>query len=205
MPKTDERIDLYIARSADFAQPILKHLRKLVHVACPGCEETIKWGFPHFDYKGAILCSMASFKQHCSFGFFKATLMEDPHGVLNTIGKTSMGSFGKVTSRDELPSDKIIKEYIKEAMKLNDAGIKMPAPAKKAPAKKSGKTPPYLEAALKKSKKATAAFEAFSPSARNEYIEWLEEAKTEATRDKRLATAIEWISEGKSRHWKYKK
>ncbi|HYD20706.1 MAG TPA: YdeI/OmpD-associated family protein [Flavipsychrobacter sp.] len=205
MPKTDERIDLYIAKSADFAQPILSHLRKLVHVACPACEETIKWGFPHFDYNGAILCSMASFKQHCSFGFFKATLMEDPHGVLNTIGKTSMGSFGKVTSRDDLPSDKIIKEYIKEAMKLNDAGIKMPVAPKKAQAKKSGKTPPYLATALKGNKKAAAAFEAFSPSARNEYIEWLEEAKTEATRDKRLATAMEWISEGKSRHWKYKK
>jgi uncharacterized protein YdeI (YjbR/CyaY-like superfamily) len=205
MPKTDERIDLYIARAADFAQPILNHLRKLVHVACPGCEETIKWGMPHFDYKGSILCSMAAFKQHCVFGFFKASLMEDPHGILNAIGKTAMGSFGRLTAKEDLPSDKIIKEYIKEAMKLNEARVKVAAPPKKAPAKKPGKTPDYLLAALKKNKKAATAFGSFSPSAKNEYIEWFEEAKTEATRDKRLEQAIEWMSEGKTRHWKYKK
>lgn len=203
MPKTDERVDLYIAKSADFAQPILNHLRKLIHATCPQVEETIKWGFPHFEYKGAIIGNLASFKNHCGFSFWKASVMEDPHGILSMVGKTSMGSLGQLRELEDLPPDKIMKEYIKEAMRLNEEHVKIPA-VKKA-VKKPLKTPDYFLAALKKNKKALAAFEAFTPSARNEYIEWLEEAKTEATKEKRMATALEWIAEGKTRHWKFKK
>jgi uncharacterized protein YdeI (YjbR/CyaY-like superfamily) len=204
MPKTDERIDLYIAKSADFAQPILNHLRKLVHTTCPKVEETIKWGFPHFDYAGGILCSMASFKQHCGFSFWKANIMEDPHKVLNMVGKTSMGSFGHLKHLSDLPSDKIIKEYIKEAMRLNEENIVAVA-AKKKPVKKAAAMPDYFAAALKKNKKAQAFFDGFSPSAQKEYIEWIDGAKTDATKNKRLAEAMEWITEGKTRHWKYQK
>jgi uncharacterized protein YdeI (YjbR/CyaY-like superfamily) len=203
MAKNDERIDAYIANSADFAQPILTHIRKLVHVACPSAEETIKWGFPTFLYQGAILCSMASFKQHCTFTFWKGNLMGDPHKILTRVGNTDMAGIGNIHVREDLPSDKILKEYIKGAMRLN--GEITGPPAKKATKRKDLNIPAYLTAALKNNKKALAAFEAFSACNKNEYIEWLEEAKTDATRQKRLLTAIEWISEGKPRNWKYMK
>jgi uncharacterized protein YdeI (YjbR/CyaY-like superfamily) len=204
MKSQDERIDLYIAKSADFAQPILNHLRKVIHSACPGVNETIKWGFPHFDYCGEILCSFASFKQHCSFGFWKASIMNDPYGLLQTVGKTAMGHMGKLTNLSDLPTDKILKEYIKEAARLNKEGIKLPTKVKTASAK-SLEVPPYFTAALKKNKKALQTFEAFSYSHKKEYVEWVIEAKTDATRDKRMATTIEWLSEGKNRHWKHVK
>lgn len=204
MPMTDERIDIYIAKAAEFALPILSHLRKLVHVACPKVEETIKWGMPCFDYNGSIMCSMASFKQHCGFSFWRADVMEDPHGVLEKVGKTSMGSLGKLTDKSDLPSDKILKEYIKEAMKLNEQKATKAAPKKVVKVVPTD-TPEYFLKALKKNKQAMAHFEAFSPSAKKEYIQWLEDAKTDATRDKRMADAVEWISEGKTRHWKYQK
>ena len=203
MGNRDPRIDAYISNAAPFAQPILIHLRELVHATCPSVEETWKWSFPHFDYKGSILCSMAAFKQHCAFGFFKASLLSDPHCILNIIGKTAMGQLGQIRDLKDLPKDKILKEYIKEAMKLNDAGVKNSKP--KVPKTTEPDTPDYLVKALKKNKTAYAAFEAFPPGKRKEYIEWLEGAKTEVTRDKRLATAIEYISEGKGLNWKYQK
>ena len=203
MPTYEPKIDAYIEKSAPFAQPILEHLRELVHKACPDVEETIKWGFPHFEYKG-ILCSMASFKQHCSFGFWKATLMKDEKGLMEQVGKTAMGHFGKITSMKDLPSDKIITSYIKEAMRLNDEEIKL-VPKTKSPAKKPLAAPPELLAALKKNKAALKTFEGFSPSNKKEYIEWIVEAKTETTRGKRIETAVEWMAEGKIRHWKYVK
>ena len=205
MANRDSRIDAYIAKAAPFAQPILNHLRDLVHQACPDVEETIKWSFPHFDYKGSILCSMAAFKQHAAFTFFKYSLMNDPHGIFNPVGKTAMGQFGQIRELKDLPKDRIILTYIKQAMKLNEAGAKLPARKKPETGNLAPDTPDYLSKALKKNPAATMLFEAFSPGKRKEYIEWLEEAKTEATREKRLATAIEWISEGKSRHWKYQK
>lgn len=204
MKNTDPRIDAYIEKSAPFAQPILRHIRELVHQTCPEVEETIKWSFPHFDYKGSILCSMASFKQHAAFSFFKASLMEDPHGLLTTVGRTSMGHLGQLRELSDLPKDKLLKEYIRQAMMLNEAGVKIPSKPKAAKTKELD-TPEYLLKALKKNKAALQVFEAFPPGKRNEYIEWLEEARTETTRDKRLATALEWISEGKGRNWKYQK
>ncbi len=199
----DTRIDAYIDKSAEFARPILTKLRALVHEACPDATETIKWGFPHFMYEGEILCSFASFKQHCVFGFWKAALMTDEHGLLEAIGKTAMGQLGRISDITELPPDKILKAYIKQAAKLNKDGIKLPAkPKVKAEAVA---VPDYFKAELVKVPKALQAFEAFSNSHKKEYVEWITEAKTEATRAKRMATALEWLADGKARHWKHVK
>lgn len=198
---TDPRIDAYIAKSAPFAQPILNHLRKLVHKACPQAEETMKWSFPHFDYKGEMLCSMAAFKQHCVFGFWKASLMKDPMLMQNAKSETAMGHLGRITSLKDLPSDKQMVAYIKEAMKLNDEGIKV---KKEKPAvKKELPTPPDLLAALKKNKKAWAVYEKFPPSHKKEYILWVEDAKRDETRSNRIQQTVEWVAEGKQRNWKY--
>lgn len=201
MPKKDPRIDDTISKAAPFAQPILKHLRKLVHLGCPEVEETIKWGMASFDYKGPF-CSMASFKEHCAFSFWKAALMEDAN-KLSLIQKESMGHLGKIKSLKDLPADKIVLGYIKEAKRLNDEGIKLP-PKKTLP-KAEILIPDYFSNALQKNKKALKVFEAFSPSHKKEYLEWITGAKTEATRDRRLEKALEYIGEGKGLHWKYAK
>jgi len=204
MGKRDERIDAYIEKAAEFAKPIMNHLRELVHATCPEVEETWKWSFPHFMYKGEVLCSMAAFKAHAVFGFWKAALLEDVDNVLTIKDRESMGHLGKLTTLKDLPKDAVLKKYIKAAMKLNEAGVKVPRKPKATEAqKKELEVPAYLEAELKKHKNAKAAFDAFSYSHRKEYIQWMEEAKTEATRNKRMAQAIEWLQEGKSRNWKY--
>jgi len=202
MLKTDKRVDAYILKSAAFAQPILIHLREIIHIACPGVEETMKWSFPHFDYKGEMMCSMAAFKQHCAFGFWKASIMKDANKILSTTD--AMGHLGKITSLKDLPKDKILISYIKEAAKLNEQGIKLPYRTKTGE-KKELIVPDYLKKELKKNAKAAKTFENFSPGNKREYVNWLTEAKTEETRNKRLATAIEWMEEGKIRNWKYLK
>jgi uncharacterized protein YdeI (YjbR/CyaY-like superfamily) len=195
-------IDTYIAKSAGFAQPILNHIRKLVHKACPDVEEKMKWSFPHFDYKGEMMCSMAAFKQHAVFGFWKAALMNDPMLIENAKSEVSMGHLGRLTSLKDLPSDKKITAWIKEAMALNNKGIKIVKP--KSTEKKELVVPDYFIKALNKNKKAFQTFEAFSYSNKKEYTEWITEAKTDETRNKRIALAIEMMAEGKSRNWKYK-
>jgi uncharacterized protein YdeI (YjbR/CyaY-like superfamily) len=202
MGKKDKRIDTYILKSADFAIPILNHLRELVHVACPEVEEKIKWGMPFFDYKDEGLCNMASFKQHCAFGFWKAALMKDKSLIENAKGETAMGHLGRITSLDDLPSDKKMIAYIKEAMKLNDEGKKV---EKKPAEKKELEVPAYFLKALKTNKAAHKTFENFSQSAKKEYVMWIVEAKTDETRDKRMEQALEWMAEGKQRNWKYMK
>ncbi len=204
MPSNDKRIDAYIAKAQPFAQPLLIHFRNIVHTACPDVQETIKWGFPHFDYKDEMMCSMAAFKQHCAFGFWKASLMKDKSLKAHADSESAMGHFGRVTSFDDLPSDKKLIAYIKEAMKMNDEGIKV---EKKPVAKKKKELviPPYFLAVLTKNKKALAVFTGFSYSNKKEYVEWITDAKSEETRQNRLETAITWISEGKVRHWKYLK
>ncbi len=129
--KKEQRIDAYIAGSAPFAQPILNHLRNLVHIACPDVDETIKWGFPHFEYKG-ILVSMAAFKHHCAFTFWKGDLLSDPLGVMDKGRTQSMGQMGKLTSLSDLPSDEIMIDLIREAMTLNQQGNKLPRKPKSA-------------------------------------------------------------------------
>ena len=197
MGKKDPRIDAYINKSAAFAQPILKRLRKLVHTGCPNVEETMKWSFPHFMHHG-VLCSMASFKAHCTFGFWKGSLMKSLAATKKS--DQAMGQYGRMTSLKDLPSDQVILKQIREAAQLNEQGIKVERPKK---AKQPLKIPPYFTKALKGSPKALETFHNFSLSHQREYIEWITEAKTDATRRKRLDTTLQWLTEGKSRNWKY--
>jgi uncharacterized protein YdeI (YjbR/CyaY-like superfamily) len=198
MGKKDPRVDAYIAKSADFAKPIMNHLRELVHEACPEVEEEWKWSFPHFSYKG-MFCSMASFKEHCAFGFWKSSLIVDKNG--QNLEK-AMGQFGRITKLSDLPSKKVMIEYIKLAKKLNDDGVKAPTRAKPQTPRELV-VPDDLARALKQNKAAQATFDKFSPSNKREYVDWIDDAKTEATRSRRLETAIEWMAEGKTRNWKY--
>ncbi len=204
MAKKDKRIDDYIAKSADFAKPILKHFRELVHKTCPEVEETMKWSFPHYDYKGSMMCSMASFKQHCAINFWKAPLMKGGDKLV-AMAKTeeAMGHLGKITSLKDLPKDTALSKYIKEAMRLNDEGIKLSPKTK--PAAKELEVPDYFLKAVSKNKKALKTFNDFSNSNKKEYVLWVTDAKTEETRQSRLKTAVEWMAEGKIKNWKYLK
>jgi uncharacterized protein YdeI (YjbR/CyaY-like superfamily) len=196
----DPRIDAYIANAAAFAQPILRRVRKLVHEACPSVEETMKWNMPNFTYRGKILCNLAAFKAHCAMGFWH---QEMEKLIAKENGKTSeaMGLLGRITSIHDLPDDKTMIDYIRRAVELSDANV--PSRPRAAKPKPEAKVPPDLAAALKKNKKAATTFADFSPSHRREYIEWIVEAKRDETRQKRLTTTIEWLTEGKARNWKY--
>ena len=201
MGEKSPAVDAYIAGSADFAKPILKHLRAVVHAGCPETEEVLKWGFPHFMYKG-ILCSMAAFKSHCAFGFWKGQLLAEQHPELAATRESAMGEFGRIARRSDLPGRTILLRYVKEAAALNDAGAKVPA--RQRPKKpRSLEVPDYFMSALRKSRRAMGTFEGFSPSHKREYVDWVGEAKGEGTRNKRLETAVAWMSEGKVRNWKY--
>jgi uncharacterized protein YdeI (YjbR/CyaY-like superfamily) len=196
----DPRVDAYIDKASDFAKPILTHIRETVHAACPDCQETMKWSFPHFEYKG-MLCSMAAFKQHAVFGFWKASLIL-PNGASDEP-RDAMGHFGKLTKVSDLPPKKVLTGYIRKAMALNDEGITIARPKPAAP--KPVTAPADLTNALKKNRKAQATFASFSPSHKREYVEWITEAKTGATRARRLATTLAWLEEGRARNWKYMK
>jgi uncharacterized protein YdeI (YjbR/CyaY-like superfamily) len=196
MPTTDPRVDAYIERANDFAKPILRRVREMVHEACPDVVETIKWSSPFFDYKGQMMCAMAAFKEHCSLIFWKASLIE---GVPPN-GDKSRGSFGRITSVKELPSKKMFAGFIKAAMALNDAGVTVKRPKT---AKPEAKVPKELAAALKQNRTAASVFANFPRGQRREYCDWISEAKREETKAKRVAQAVEWIAEGKTRNWKY--
>ena len=198
MAKKDPRIDAYIAQAAPFARPILKHLRMIVHAGCPELEETMKWSMPHFDYKG-MMCGMAAFKAHAVFGFWKSSLIFNPDSKKES---EAMGQFGCIRALSDLPSEKILRAYVRKAVALNDADVKVP---KSPPKKKSPplETPSYLTEALRNNQKARATFDKLTSSGRKEYVQWLTEAKREETREKRLATALEWLADGKARNWKY--
>lgn len=199
------KIDHYISRSELFAQPILIHVRNLVHTCCPEVEETIKWSFPHFVYNGANLLSMAAFKRHCSVIFWLADQMDDPHGILQKVGQRSgMGNLGKITSLEELPTDDVLIAYINHAMQLNDMGVKQKR-TDKTDAVAPLQVPDTLAAAIAGSQAALSTWERLPRSAQKDYILWIEEAKTETTRTRRIDTAIEWLEEGKQRNWKYMK
>jgi uncharacterized protein YdeI (YjbR/CyaY-like superfamily) len=197
------RVDAYIAKAQPFAQPILSHLRELAHKACPDVEETIKWSMPFFQLNGVILGNMAAFKQHCSVGFWgpemAAVLRED--GVMSVDG---MGVLGKITSLKDLPSDKKLLGYFRQAAALIATGERTKSIVRpKKAAKAAPEIPAELTAALKKNKAAAKVFAEFSPSCKRDYAEWISEAKRAETKEKRLAQAVEWIAEGKTRHWKY--
>lgn len=198
MGTRDPRIDAYIAKAAPFAQPILERVREVVHEACPDVEETTKWSMPTFVYAGGILAGMAAFKQHASFGYWKHSLV-----VGEGAERNGMGSYGKMASLKDLPPKKRLMADIRKAMKLNEDGVKTPGVRKAAVPKPPPEAPADLLAALKKNKAARVAFDGFPPSARRDYVDWITEAKREETRQKRLAQAVEWMAEGKRRHWKY--
>ena len=204
MAKKEKAIDAYILKSADFAIPILNHIRELVHATCPEVEEKMKWSFPHFDYKGEMMCSMAAFKQHAVMGFWKAALMKDAALLEAARSEVAMGHLGRITSLKDMPPDKKMIGYIKEAMKLNELGKKLPSKPQ-ATGTKTLEVPYDLMKALKKNRSALKYFEAFSYSNKKEYVTWIAGIKSEETRNKNIATAVEWIAEGKIRHWKYKK
>ena len=193
----DPRIDAYIDRQADFARPILETLRAAVHAACPDCEETLKWSSPSFTYKGAILAQMAAFKAHASFGFWQGRKVtgETPKE------REAMGSFGKLTGIADLPDTATMTALVHKAMALVDSGEKAPRPLKHP--KPPLEVPPDLETAFAGNAEARASFAAFPPSARRDYLDWLADAKRPETRAKRLSQTIEWLAEGKRRHWKY--
>ncbi|HEU0135330.1 MAG TPA: YdeI/OmpD-associated family protein [Allosphingosinicella sp.] len=194
---TDPRIDSYIARQADFARPVLEHLRGAVHSACPEAEETLKWGMPHFLYKGRILAGMAAFKAHSTFGFWRSG------EVLGETGaeREAMGQFGRLKSVADLPPDAVLHALILEAMALTDAGTRPVRP--KAASRPEPEIPPELDSALRANAAARSTFDSFPPGCRREYVQWVVEAKRPETRDKRIAQAVEWMAEGKRRNWKY--
>ena len=194
----DPRIDAYIAGQADFARPILDHLRAAIHAVCAQAEETLKWGMPAFMYKGEILASMASFKEHATFGFWRGTeVLGDGEPKLD-----AMGQFGRLRSIADLPEPDMLKELVQKAMSLTDSGVK---PVRNKASKGDFSIPEDLEAALRSNGAASAGFAAFPPGAQREYVEWVTEAKRPETRAKRVKQAVEWISEGKKRNWKYEK
>jgi uncharacterized protein YdeI (YjbR/CyaY-like superfamily) len=200
------KVDAYVARAQPFAQPIMEHLRQLVHKACPEVEETIKWSRPFFEYRGAILCNMSAFKEHCSFGFWGEEMSAVLRGA-KVLREDGMGSLGRITSLKDLPSDKQMLGWLRQAVEFVDSSqYTSPIAARrrvvKAP-KPVLETPAEFTAAFRRNKKAAAVFAAFSPSCKREYLEWIAEAKRAETRDKRIATAMEWIAEGKQRNWKY--
>lgn len=198
MGKRDPRVDEYIAKSADFAKPILNHIRAVVHEACPQVEETIKWRMPHFEYEG-IICGMASFKEHCALHIWKGSV------IIGDGARESMGQFGRLTKVSDLPPDKTIASYIKQSMKIREEGATGLSRAKPKKKQKPVVVPAELTSALRKNKKAAAAFDGFPPSHKREYAEWISDAKGEDTRKRRVDTAVEWMAEGKSRNWKYEK
>jgi uncharacterized protein YdeI (YjbR/CyaY-like superfamily) len=194
--KRDERIDAYIARQADFARPILEHLRAAVHDACPDSEETLKWSAPAFLYKGKQLAMMAGFKEHATFSFWGGSLVVGEEEARDG----AMGQFGRLTSVADLPPPEALAELIRKAMALTDAGVK---PQRSKSVKEPLDVPDDLRAALDGNAAAAAIFDGFGPGARREYVEWITTAKQPATREKRLAQTVEWLAEGKKRNWKY--
>jgi uncharacterized protein YdeI (YjbR/CyaY-like superfamily) len=200
------KVDAYLAKVPPFALPIMEHLRDLVHKGCPEVEETIKWSRPFFEYRGVILCNMSAFKEHCSFGFWGVEMGEVLRAS-DALKPGAMGSLGRIACIEDLPPQKVMLGWIRQAAAFIDKGERISPIAIRHSVVKAPKTalsvPPEFTAALTKNKKAAAVFAAFAPSCRREYVDWIAEAKRPETREKRIASAIESIAEGKQRHWKY--
>ncbi|MEO6994300.1 MAG: YdeI/OmpD-associated family protein [Lacunisphaera sp.] len=203
MTQQNQKVDEYIAKSPEFARPILVHLRELLHRTCPKLTEKIKWRIPHFDYAGEMMCIAASYKSHCSFTFWKGSIMKDERLKKNPSLPAAKRYLGKLTAQSDLPPDAELEAFIKEAMVLNEKGIKLPPRKSERP--KAVAMPDYFAKSLAAHPKANKIFESKSDSFRKEYLVWITEAKTEATRQKRIEESLAWISEGKSRFWKYQK
>jgi uncharacterized protein YdeI (YjbR/CyaY-like superfamily) len=198
-------VDAYINNSEDFAKPILEHWRRLIHEHCPNAEEAIKWSLPHFEYNGDNMCVVASYKNHCSFTFLKAELMTAPRLKASKDLKPIQRFLGKISKISDLPPDDEFIAMLKEAMQLNEMGIRIKRDKPEADKPRVLVTPDYLLAALVSNPKAKEVFESKSNSFRKEYIIWITDAKTDETRQKRINEALEWIAEGKGRFWKHQK
>ena len=194
MAARDPRVDAYIAKAAPFARPILEHVRTRVHAAAPGVEETLKWGAPSFTLGGKILLMMAAFKAHAALNFWRGQELGSPKAG-------AMGQFGKLASLADLPGDAELDALIREAATLA-ATAPAPRKVKHAP-KPAAEMHPEFAAALDAHPAARAVLEGFVPSARRDYLDWISDARQDATRTRRIATAVEWLAEGKKRHWKY--
>ena len=197
MASRDKRIDAYIAKAAPFARPILTHIRGVVHTACPDVEESLKWGAPAYLHHG-ILCITAAFKAHCGLVLWRAPLI-----VGAEKSRDARGHFGRITSVKDLPSKGVLVGLLKQAVKLNESGARTSQRATPKKKKPPVRTPADLAAGLRKSAKARAEWEEFSPSMKREYIDWITEAKRPETRAERLKTTLQWVAEGKQRNWKY--
>jgi len=202
-PKHNPEVDTYAEQVEDFAKPILTQLRALIHATCPEVIEAVKWGNPHFDYKGDMMCIFAAYKNHCSFTFYKDALMGDARFKANAGIPAAKRFMGRLTSVADLPPDRELKSWIKEAMALNEQGMKLPAREPKIP-KEIGIPAAFAEK-LRANPQIAKIFESKSASFQKEYNVWIGDAKTDATRDKRIEESIAWITEGKGRFWKYAK
>ncbi len=197
--QADPRVDAYIERAAPYARPILFHLRALLTATCPEGEETLKWGAPTFVYRGKILCNMAAFKAHATFGFWQNKLVTGED--ISADGGSAMGQFGRLTSVTDLPDDALLASMIRKAMALIDSGTRAARPPKHP--RPAIEMPEDLVAALAESPRARATFDSFPPGQQREYLTWIVDAKREETRRKRLATTVAQLAEGKRLHWKY--
>jgi hypothetical protein len=196
-------VTAYIDRAPEYARPILKRLRELIHKGAPEVEERIKWGVPSFEYKG-LLAGMAAFKNHVAFGFWKAELLSDPAGRFRNR-KASGFNWGKITSLEDLPPDHVIMDYARRALLLNKEGVKLPRARTGRRSPDELEVPSYFLAAVRKNPRAWETWRGFSYSHRKEYLEWVTEAKREETRERRLAKTVEWLAQGKGRNWKYER
>jgi uncharacterized protein YdeI (YjbR/CyaY-like superfamily) len=199
MAATDPRVDAYIAAGADFARPILDHLRALVHRHVPDNEEAIKWGMPFFLHRGRPLCHMAAFRAHVAFGLWRG---RDMMGT--DAASEGMGQFGRVTRMDDLPPEAVFAGLLKEGMARIDAGPAAGAPKARRPVRTPPETPPVLTEAIAANPDAARHWAAFTPAKVRDYVEWISAAKRPETRDRRIAEAVAWITEGKDRNWKYR-
>ena len=203
MSNFNPKVDQYIEKAAEFAKPIMEYLRQIVHDTCPEVIEVIKWGIPHFDYKGDMMCILASYKHHCSFSLYKAELMSDAKLVESVKAGRKMGYMDKLKTIADLPARKVLVSYIREAMVLNEEGSKKVSPKSATP--KVIEVPDYFGEKLATNPKAKEIFETKSASFRKNYLVWISDAKTEATRQKRMEESLAWIAEGKGRFWQYEK
>jgi uncharacterized protein YdeI (YjbR/CyaY-like superfamily) len=197
------KFEAYADQLPDFAIPIFGHLRALVHATCPQVSEEVKWSIPHFVHGGENLCIFAAYAKHCSFSFAKDSLMADPRLKSSAARPAAKRFMGRLTTLSDLPPDDDLAAWIAEAMSLNDRGIKLPP--RQSDGSKPVEVPQAFTDALAANPAAKAVFDTKSPSFRKEYNVWIGDAKTDATRQKRIGEALTWIAEGKGRFWKYAK
>jgi len=206
LERFNPQFDEYQKAAADFAKPIMAHLRELMHRACPEVVEEIKWGIPHFDYRGEMMCIFAAYKNHCAFTFWKESLMSDARLKANPDAKPTKRFMGKLTALSDLPSDGELIAFVHEAMALNDRGVKIAPRRDDRPAKAAEiVVPDAFAEQLSRHGQANAVFQSKSPSFRKEYVAWIADAKTDQTRQKRITESLEWIAQGKGLFWKYEK